>query len=255
VILVEPQAQDKMGLRALPRPGDLAYPVGKTGEPKSSALRKVKQMSAHVTSIQHAHTLNRDSQSRVALYQRALDRGRRGQTWSMLGGRLRCMLSLESVRAASHVVSSHDTGLRTVPIDRIMGSEGRAHDFDCDFNPLHDMTRDRWLGIASAMQKGRALPPVALIQVGDRYFVRDGHHRISVARALGRQAIEATVEVWLVEGTLPWKQRAQAPGRNRARNQEHSCTPPNGSRLAPVLRLLSGMLRPVGREAASQVGG
>lgn len=212
-------------------------------------------MSAHVTSVRYAQTLNRDAQSQVALYQRALDRGRRGQTWSILGGRLRCMLSLESVQAASYVVSAHHTDPRAVPIDRIVGSEGRAHDFDCDFNPLQTVTRDRWLGIASAMQQGRALPPVALIRVGDRYFVRDGHHRISVARALGRQTIEATVEVWLVEGTLPWEQHDQGPGRNRARDQKHSRILWDGSRSVSARQWLSGLLRPAGREATSQVGG
>jgi hypothetical protein len=48
------------------------------------------------------------------------------------------------------------------------------------------------------------LPPVVLVQVGDVYFVRDGHHRISVARALGQLDIEAEVTVWQVSGPLPW---------------------------------------------------
>jgi hypothetical protein len=85
-----------------------------------------------------------------------------------------------------------------VLIAQIDGSENRSTDFDRNFNPLNDHTRDRWLSIARAWQRGRYLPPVKLIQVGDHYFVRDGHHRISVARALGWEVVYATVEVWIV---------------------------------------------------------
>jgi hypothetical protein len=91
-----------------------------------------------------------------------------------------------------------------VVIDQIRASESRGADFDCDFNPLHDQTRDRWLRIARAREQGRTLPPVALIQIGDFYAVRDGHHRLSVARALGQRSVEAKVIVWEVGDPLPW---------------------------------------------------
>jgi uncharacterized ParB-like nuclease family protein len=55
---------------------------------------------------------------------------------------------------------------------------------------------------------GRELPPVELVQLGDLYFVRDGHHRISVAQAMGQESIEAEVIVWQAEGLLPWEQSA-----------------------------------------------
>jgi hypothetical protein len=87
----------------------------------------------------------------------------------------------------------HYVGLRTVPIHSIRGSESRCQDFDADFCPLQTRTRERWLSVATARIKGLTLPPVELIQVGTEYFVRDGHHRISVARALGEQNIEAEV--------------------------------------------------------------
>jgi len=83
-----------------------------------------------------------------------------------------------------------------VSIDQICGSESRVHDFDADFNPLQENTKGRWLSIASAMQRGRQLPPVILIQIGESYFVRDGHHRISVARAQRQKIIRAKVEIW-----------------------------------------------------------
>jgi hypothetical protein len=92
-----------------------------------------------------------------------------------------------------------------VPIHQIRGSESRPGDFDGDFNPLHDVNQARWLSVAGARLQGKALPPVALVQVGDVYFVRDGHHRISVARALRQTVVEATVEVWQVDGPLLWE--------------------------------------------------
>jgi hypothetical protein len=92
-----------------------------------------------------------------------------------------------------------------VPIQKIRGSQGRTKDFDRGFHPLKNHTRDRWVGIAVARQRGTALPSVSLVQVGDLYFVLDGHHRISVARALGQRDIEAHVTVWQVEGPLPWE--------------------------------------------------
>ena len=84
-------------------------------------------------------------------------------------------------------------------IDQICGSESRAHDFDADFYPLQENTKERWLSIAAATQRGCQLPPVILIQIGESYFVRDGHHRISVARAQGQKTIQAKVETWRLQ--------------------------------------------------------
>lgn len=153
---------------------------------------------------------NPQSEAASGLYTRACKRGQRGQLWASLTGHSRGLLALGQVHAAGSVEVQGDNGIRSVSIDRICGSENRSTDFDRDFNPLREHNRDRWLSIAQARQRGRALPPVALIQVGDLYFVRDGHHRISVARALGQKAIEATVVVWQVAGPLPWETQAQA---------------------------------------------
>jgi hypothetical protein len=159
------------------------------------------------------------NQVNEVLYSQALHQGQRGQLWSSLTGRSRGLLSLEKAGAARAVKAPGDGGTRTVPIRQIRGSESRGTDFDRDFNPLQSHTRERWLGIAAARQRGRNLPPVALIQVGDLYFVRDGHHRISVARALGYATVEATVEMWKVDGPLPWKEPAPANTHRRAGQQ------------------------------------
>jgi hypothetical protein len=81
----------------------------------------------------------------------------------------------------------------SVPIDCIRGSEGRTEDFDDTFHPLHDRMRSRWLNVASMRLAGEGLPSVELIHSCGRYFVRDGHHRISVAKALGEAYIDAEV--------------------------------------------------------------
>lgn len=159
-------------------------------------------MFFRATGMLYSEKAYRDDQSSMMLYNNALAQGRRGQFLAFLTGRSRKLHSLEEVSRVCKVQARSSDGTRTVPIAQICGSENRAADFDCDFNPLQDRTRDRWLNIAKAWQRGRYLPPVILIQVADHYFVRDGHHRISVAQALGMEAIEATVEVWIVDKPL-----------------------------------------------------
>ncbi len=81
-------------------------------------------------------------------------------------------------------------------IEPIHGSEGRCNDFDAGFRPLLSSDRQRWLGVATAAALEIALPPVELIQIEHIYFVRDGHHRISVKQARGQHYIEAIVTAW-----------------------------------------------------------
>ena len=146
----------------------------------------------------------------MPMYERARRRGRIGRIWSLLTGRSRRLLDLDAVERRCTVRARRTVGMQAVPIDRIRGSEGRCQDFDCSFYPLDAHARDRWLSVAIARQMGLALPPVALIQVGDVYFVRDGHHRISVARARGQHTVDAFVTAWDVAGPLPWEQEAMA---------------------------------------------
>jgi hypothetical protein len=84
--------------------------------------------------------------------------------------------------------------LQSVPVTAIVGSAGRRHDFDAQLRPLRTTSRRRWRAIAAAFLAGVGLPPVELIRVEQHYYVRDGMHRVSVARALGIAEIEALVE-------------------------------------------------------------
>jgi len=143
------------------------------------------------------------AQSALKLYRRL-----RAQAWiekarSSVIGRSRNLIDLESVEGS--VTGSHYLGTRAVPVRQIRGSEGRCKDFDAHFRPLSPINKSRWMSVAIAHIKGVAMPRVELIQVGDVYFVRDGHHRISVARALGQEYIDADVTVWDVSGPRPWE--------------------------------------------------
>ncbi len=88
-----------------------------------------------------------------------------------------------------------------IPLDRIVGSVGRYRDFTRTFLPRAGTDRERWVRIDAAMDRMESLPPIEVYKVGDVYFVKDGNHRVSVARANGLQEIEAYVtEVPLPEG-------------------------------------------------------
>lgn len=121
---------------------------------------------------------------------------RLGRWYALLTQRPYTLLSLSQVEARGVPQRNRFVGVCTVPVCQIRGSEDRSADFDPKFRPLHDRTRGRWLSVATARLMGVTMPPVTLIQVGGTYYVRDGHHRISVARAMGQESIEAEVAVW-----------------------------------------------------------
>jgi hypothetical protein len=95
----------------------------------------------------------------------------------------------EGARRGSGPLGVHD-----IPLDEIRGTvePNRAAQFDGAFRPTRQ-TRCRWLRIWVAEHQGKALPPVSIVRIGDAYAVRDGHHRVSVAKAFGRNTIRAVV--------------------------------------------------------------
>jgi hypothetical protein len=138
-------------------------------------------------------------------YNRALTRGRLRKARSIITGESRRLDDLHHIPSSQIKSRYSEPGTKTVQIDQIRGSGGRVRDFDRDFNPRQTHTRDRWHAVARLQLEGRELPPIDLVHVGDRYFVRDGHHRVSVAHLLGQRDIEAKVTVWQIEGPLPWQ--------------------------------------------------
>jgi hypothetical protein len=142
---------------------------------------------------------HRARQAARQLYKRVYTSGWLGKLGATLTGRSCHLLNLAEVEANVVVGNRYSAGVQEVPIRQIRGSQGRCIDFDRNFYPLQDHLKSRWLRVAIARQLGLALPPVELIQVGDIYFVRDGHHRISVAKALGQLEINAEVRVWHIK--------------------------------------------------------
>ncbi len=112
------------------------------------------------------------------------------------------LLPLEEIRSRLNVRGSHYLGLQQVPLAQIVGSEGRYADFDRRFLPRKDTGAARWMGINSASQGQVSLPPVELYKIGDVYFVKDGNHRVSVARDRGQPDIEAYVTEYDVDVPL-----------------------------------------------------
>ncbi len=84
-------------------------------------------------------------------------------------------------------------GMMPIPLNKIVGSEGRYQDFDINFLPLKDNNRMRWQNIEIAKLKDTHLPPILVYKIGDFYFVRDGNHRVSVAKELKQEFIDAEV--------------------------------------------------------------
>ena len=111
-----------------------------------------------------------------------------------LAGRSNQLLSYAAVKQTLQLGGPIYRGVKTVPVDQIIGSVDRYRDFDNVFLPRQDSTADRWKSIARAFYSEVDLPPVRLYQVGDAYFVVDGHHRVSVAREQGVLFIDAEVQ-------------------------------------------------------------
>ncbi len=126
-------------------------------------------------------------------YHRLFRDARVGRFLGTLSGHSRALHSVAQAIRGYHIVGQHHQGLQAVPLERIVGSEGRSDDFDGQFRPLTMHTQRRWYSIARAGLHGVTLPAVVLIRIGDAYYVRDGNHRVSVARAFGQAAIEAEV--------------------------------------------------------------
>jgi len=131
----------------------------------------------------------------TALYQRAQSKSRVNAFKSMLTRKGNTLLGYDNVLQGKRVRARRYGGRETVQIDQIVASEGRTEDFDRQFYPVSNRNQDRWLSVLSARMHGVALPPVSLLRVEDQYVVVDGHHRISVARALGEIFIEAEITV------------------------------------------------------------
>lgn len=112
---------------------------------------------------------------------------------SIISGEPRTLLSYDQVREQLHVGGPIYRGVQTVPVEAIVGSLNRYHQFDRAFLPVENELAQRWQSVDRAFYKDVGLPPILLYKVGQVYFVVDGHHRVSVAREQGQEYIDAEV--------------------------------------------------------------
>jgi hypothetical protein len=126
-------------------------------------------------------------------------RARRRRALARLASRLRRaedvnhILPFEEVARALGRIGERRLGQELIPLDSIVGTVDRSREFDRSFRPTSPRVRERWQRINTAQRKGEAMPPIDVYRIGELHFVKDGHHRVSVARALGHKDINAYV--------------------------------------------------------------
>nr|WP_157449029.1 transcriptional regulator [Deinococcus peraridilitoris] len=87
----------------------------------------------------------------------------------------------------------HQLGVQSIPVDSVIGSVDRYRDFSRHFLPKEHFLDERWISVRKAQLGGRELPPIQVYKVGELYFVKDGNHRVSVARRNGQKYIDASI--------------------------------------------------------------
>lgn len=125
-------------------------------------------------------------------FEQARRRARRERISARLTGRERHLLPFDAIRAQLRQKNPLYGGLRPVPLERIAGSVGRYAEFTRRFLPLNDSFRERWVRI-EALCVTEGWPPIEVYEIGDVYFVKDGNHRVAVARQMGIKSIEGRV--------------------------------------------------------------
>jgi len=133
------------------------------------------------------------SQTAKSDFEVALRKGfwRSVSTW--FNGKDNSLLPFDEVRRLLPFQSQHYLGMRQVPVHKIVGSVGRYQDFDRAFLPRRSELSSRWVSIDMAHLQDVILPPIEVYKIGEAYFVKDGNHRVSVAKERGQEDIDAYV--------------------------------------------------------------
>ncbi|MCB8942694.1 MAG: universal stress protein [Ardenticatenaceae bacterium] len=127
-------------------------------------------------------------------FQRARKEAAMQQMLARIQGRSADLLCYDEVRRQLRATGKPiERGLQEIPLAKIVGSVGRYQDFTRSFLPKKDSNEERWARVKAAITDMRGMPPIEVYQVGDAYFVKDGNHRVSVARQLGSETISAYV--------------------------------------------------------------
>lgn len=140
----------------------------------------------------------------------SFDRARRRSAYRRLARVIRGegspnLLPLEEATRRLRPFQRRYVGLRSIPVKQIVGTDSRGGDFDRDFLPRRPEMASRWREVERAYPEGD-FPPIVAYQLGDAYFVIDGHHRVAIARERGMHTIDAEV----TELRARWHLRADA---------------------------------------------
>ena len=130
------------------------------------------------------------------------DHARRRSAFRRLANAERELLPLEEATERLKPFERRHVGLRTIAVAQIVGTEGRATDFDRDFLPRRPEIGPRWRRVEEAFPEGD-FPPIVVYLLGDAYFVIDGHHRVAIARQRGTEMIDADVTELRARWHLP----------------------------------------------------
>lgn len=154
-------------------------------------------------------------------------RARRRHELHQLVSRLRrepddtSLLRLGKVVTVLGFRGEHYLGLRTIRLDTVVGTVEEAPDFDRRFRPTSGRERERWELLDVAERRGAVIPPIEVYRVGDLHFVKDGHHRVSVAIAVGQAMIDADVTEILTQHPITVIARHKGPDRLADRQKDH----------------------------------
>ncbi len=135
--------------------------------------------------------LTRDRNTAINAFDTLRFHALRDLVWAKLSRRQTRLASFSEAPRSG--VNRKFVGVQEIPVDKIIGTLSREGDFDNRFRPLHNHLRDRWVDVFLSYST-EAWSPIRVHKIGEQYFVEDGHHRTSVARAVGMAYIQA--EVW-----------------------------------------------------------
>jgi hypothetical protein len=126
---------------------------------------------------------------------------------------VRSVSSFDEECARLNLCEARDLGVMPIEVDRIVGSVGRYRDFDAKFRLVNKATAQRYQKIYDLMKQGYNFPPIHAYKVGDKYYVADGNHRVSAAKALGVAYLDAVVQEYFpssddVEDAVYWRERS-----------------------------------------------
>ena len=132
-------------------------------------------------------------QTAVRDFDRARKQAAMNQFFARVSRRSDELLSYDDVHDQLGAMGAIERGVQEIPLKSIVGSVGRYQDFTRDFLPKRDSDEERWVGVKTAVDQMKGMPPIEVYQVNDAYFVKDGNHRVSIARQLKVDTITAYV--------------------------------------------------------------